>query len=37
MEHDLKILYQSKKITYDTALKYANNKTLFKQITGHSL
>lgn len=37
MEHDLKSLYQSKKITYETALKYANNKTLFKQITGHSL
>ena len=37
MEHDLKLLYQNKKITYETALKYANNKTLFKQITGHSL
>jgi twitching motility protein PilT len=37
MEHDLKLLYQNKKISYDTALKYANNKTLFKQITGHSL
>ncbi len=37
MEHDLKILYQTKKISYDTALKFANNKTLFKQITGHSL
>jgi twitching motility protein PilT len=37
MEHDLKILYQSKRISYETALKYANNKTLFKQITGHSL
>ncbi|MFZ2322796.1 MAG: ATPase, T2SS/T4P/T4SS family [Ignavibacteriaceae bacterium] len=37
MEHDLKSLYQSKKITYETALKFANNKTLFKQITGHAL
>ena len=37
MEHDLKLLYQNKKITYETALKYANNKTLFKQITGHAL
>lgn len=37
MEQDLKLLYQSKKISYDTAYKFANNKTLFKQITGHSL
>lgn len=37
MEHDLKILYQTKKISYDTALKFANNKLLFKQITGHSI
>ena len=37
MEHDLKILYQNKKISFETALKYANNKVLFKQITGHSL
>jgi len=37
MEHDLKLLYENKKISYDTALKFANNKTLFKQITGHSL
>jgi twitching motility protein PilT len=37
MEQDLKQLYQSKKISYDTAFKFANNKTLFKQITGHSL
>jgi twitching motility protein PilT len=37
MEHDLKLLYQNKIISYDTALKFANNKVLFKQITGHSL
>ena len=37
MEHDLKILYENKKISYDTALKFANNKTLFKQITGRAL
>jgi twitching motility protein PilT len=37
MEHDLKSLYQNKIISFDTALKYANNKVLFKQITGHSL
>jgi twitching motility protein PilT len=37
MEHDLKLLYQNKKISYETALKFANNKTLFKQITGRSL
>jgi twitching motility protein PilT len=37
MEHDLKQLYQNKIISYDTALKFANNKVLFKQITGHSL
>lgn len=37
LEHDLKILYQTKKITYDTALKFANNKTLFKQITGRAM
>jgi twitching motility protein PilT len=37
MEHDLKSLYQNKVISYDTAFKFANNKTLFKQITGHSL
>ncbi len=37
MEQDLKILYQMKKISYDTALKFANNKLLFKQITGHSI
>lgn len=37
MEQDLKQLYLSKKISYDTAFKFANNKTLFKQITGHSL
>lgn len=37
MEHDLKMLYDSKKISYDTALKFANNKTLFKQITGRAL
>lgn len=37
MEHDLKQLYQNKIISYETALKFANNKVLFKQITGHSL
>ena len=37
MEHDLKLLYQNKVISFDTAFKFANNKTLFKQITGHSL
>ena len=37
MEQDLKSLYESKKISYETAFKFANNKTLFKQITGHSL
>lgn len=37
MEHDLKQLYQNKVISFDTALKFANNKTLFKQITGHAL
>lgn len=37
MEHDLKSLYQNKIISFDTAFKFANNKTLFKQITGHSL
>ena len=37
MEHDLRLLYQNKKISYDMAFKFANNKTLFKQITGHSL
>ena len=37
MEHDLKILHETKKISYDTAYKFANNKLLFKQITGHSL
>lgn len=36
MEHDLRLLFQNKKISYDMALKFANNKTLFKQITGHS-
>lgn len=37
MEHDLKLLYQNKIISYETALKFANNKILFKQITGHAL
>jgi twitching motility protein PilT len=37
MEHDLKILHETKKISYDTAYKFANNKVFFKQITGHSL
>jgi len=37
MEHDLKLLYETKKISYDTAYKFANNKTLFKQITGRAM
>lgn len=34
LEQDLKQLYQKKKISLETALQYANNKELFKQIIG---
>lgn len=34
MEHDLKRLYMEKKISLESALHYANNKELFKQLIG---
>ncbi len=37
MEQDLKRLYMEKKISLESALQYANNKDLFKQIIGASL
>ncbi len=37
MEQDLKILYHDKKISFEMALQYSNNKELFKQIIGASV
>jgi twitching motility protein PilT len=34
MEQDLKRLYLEGKISFDTAMQHANNKTVFKQILG---
>jgi twitching motility protein PilT len=36
LEQDLKRLYMEQKISLESALQYANNKTLFKQIIGSS-
>ena len=36
LEQDLKLLYMEQKISLESALQFANNKTLFKQIIGSS-
>jgi twitching motility protein PilT len=37
LEQDLKRLYMEQRISLETALQFANNKTLFKQIIGNSV
>jgi Tfp pilus assembly pilus retraction ATPase PilT len=37
LEQDLKRLYMEQKISLESALQFANNKALFKQIIGNSL
>ncbi len=37
LEQDLKRLYMEQRISLETALQFANNKTLFKQIIGSSI
>ena len=36
LEQDLKRLYMEQKISLESALQFANNKTLFKQIIGNT-
>jgi twitching motility protein PilT len=37
LEQDLKRLYMEQKISLESALQYANNKTLFRQIIGNTI
>jgi twitching motility protein PilT len=37
LEQDLKRLYMEQKISLESALQFANNKTLFRQIIGNSI
>jgi twitching motility protein PilT len=37
LEQDLKRLYMEQKISLESALQFANNKALFRQITGNTI